>query len=128
MEPVSHSVQLFVPFLMDATSDPLSSRTQGLVSQLSLLQERLATLLATPAPPARRATTDLADPWAASRASFVNWAAASKVDALPAAARDPTAAGTEDAVIKQMAETMYATGRDDDAQVSSIVARIDGLR
>lgn len=114
--------------LTDATADPLSSRTQGLVSQLSLLQERLATLLATPPPPAHRATTDQADPWASSRASFVNWAAASKVDALPAGARDPTAVVTEDAVIKQMTETMDATGRDDDAQVSSSRVRVGSLR
>lgn len=60
--------------------EPLNSRTQGLVSQLSLLQESVATLLATPAAP-RRPTSDV-NPWATSRSTFVNWAASCKVDAL----------------------------------------------
>ncbi|ORY87487.1 Mis12 protein-domain-containing protein [Leucosporidium creatinivorum] len=96
-------------------ADPLSSRTQGLVLQLTLLQERLATLLETPSPPTQGPPPTEAEPWT-SRAAFVNWAASAKVDALPAVPRESgSGTASEDVVITQLQENMERTGKQEDA-------------
>lgn len=108
---------LSLTFLVSC-SDPLSSRTQGLVLQLTLLQERLATLLETPSPPTQGPPPTEAEPWT-SRAAFVNWAASAKVDALPAVLRESgSGTASEDVVITQLQENMERTGKQEDATVS----------
>jgi hypothetical protein len=111
-----------VPFLsltLSTSTDPLSSRTQGLVLQLKLLQERLATLLETPSPPTQGPPPTEAEPWT-SRAAFVNWAASAKVDSLPAVPRESgSGTASEDVVITQLQENMEKTGKQEDATVSA---------
>lgn len=128
-EPVRHSLDPLRPLsltLLLLTSDPLSSRTQGLVLQLNLLQERLATLLETPSPPTQGPPPTEAEPWT-SRAAFVNWAASAKVDALPAVPRESgSGTASEDVVITQLQESMERTGKQEDATVSAMRPR--GLR
>lgn len=100
------------------TAEPLSARTQALNLQLTLLIERLSTLLSTPPAASQAPSSTEADPWS-SRAAFINWAATGKVDALPAAG---TTAGTregEDGILGQMQEAMRTTGGQGEAAVSS---------
>ena len=56
------------------------------------------------------------EPWT-SRSAFINWAASTKVNALPAAPREAAGKGSEDAVITQLQETMSKTGKQEDATV-----------
>lgn len=117
----SHSSVLTV---VPRTPDPLSSRVQGLVPQIGLLQERLATLAETPAPSSVQTSAPSAEqPWA-SRAAFVNWASTAKVDALPPG--DHTVKGSSgqnessnDAIISKLHDKMQTTGKQEDAAVSS---------
>lgn len=127
VEQVSHSLLLFgAPGSPSHNStDPLSSRTQALNLQLSLLQGQLNGLLEIPAPPTQGAPPTETEPWS-SRSAFINWAASAKVDALPAAPREAGGRATEDAVITQLQETMGKTGRQEDATVSGDSQLVSG--
>lgn len=74
-----------------------------LVSQLPYLEECLTTLLATSTQTKSKPDSSIvAGPWGTTRASYVNWAATNKVDALPSgsSARETTSS-TEDLLHSQ---------------------------
>lgn len=105
-------------------ADSLESDTQGLLSQLTLLQTRLQTLLDTPAPATSTATvqeTGIKQPWAQSRAAFVNWAASEKVARLAATGQGAAALGEkaeEGGALGKLREETDKLGSGRDAQVS----------
>ncbi|KAL8293782.1 hypothetical protein RQP46_000483 [Phenoliferia psychrophenolica] len=95
-------------------ADPINGRTRLVVSQLSGLQDRVATLLDTPLPHSKTVAPDPADPWGSSRSTYINATASSKVDAI-------TAAGTnssrlDDTALKGIGEANAKTGGSADAQ------------
>lgn len=108
-----------------SAAEPLSSRTQGVVSQLSLLHDRVAALLDTPTPRPRTVIPDPADPWGNSRSTFVNFSAIAKVDTLPTSggAPDASRSAPDDAAMRAIGDTIATTGSNRDAQ-----ALIESLR
>lgn len=111
--PIFHSA---ADHLLNA-AEPLSARAQGLLPQLRLLQERLVKLSDTAAPPTQGPAPTEGDPWT-TRSAFVNWAATSKINSLPAAPTPGQTGASEDAAISQIHDKMGKTGKQEDAAVS----------
>lgn len=99
----------------------LSERAQHLSTQIPVLQSHLAVLLNTPSPAPRANAAgsssgeiSTTEPWGTTRASYINWASAAQVKALPVEERQLD----EDAMITTLAANLQAKGTQADAQVS----------
>lgn len=113
-----HRTDTHVP---NHAADPLSSRTQGVVSQLSLLQDCVGTLLDTPQPRSNPVAPDPSDLFNNSRATYINSVASSKVDTLPrAGGADASRPIADVAAMTVVGDAIARTGGTGDAEVRSL--------
>lgn len=102
-------------------SATLTDRTQNLLTNFPLLQSHLSSLLNTPIPTSASSSlpqssssdSSTVEPWGTTRASYINWAAAAQVNALPEESQN---AGEEQG-IGELAGGLLGMGSLNDAQV-----------